>query len=318
MRRPLGRSPPPQNHPRRKRPRIPRLGAHRRQRPAPPLQKGELFRAWVKALEASGYRVEWRVLCAADYGDPTTRRRLFVQAVRGRRKITWPDPTHSPAEERDLISSRKPWVPARDIIDWSDPGKSIFTRKKPLAEKTMRRILAGLEKFGTAQPFILPQQAGGRPAHSVNEPISTIATAGAHALCQPYLIDVNHSGHDHRVYPICSPMKTVTGSRGVGLCNPYLIKFYGTGDAQPITDPLSTVTTKDRFGLCQPIVEFEGSRYTLDILFRMLKPAELAAAQGFPRGYQFAGNISEVTKQIGNAVPVGLAKALAKTAIQNL
>jgi len=48
----------------------------------------------------------------------------------------------------------------------------------------------------------------------------------------------------------------------------------------------------------------------LDILFRMLQPHELAAAQGFPKDYQFSGTREQRVKQIGNAVPVNLATAL--------
>jgi DNA (cytosine-5)-methyltransferase 1 len=98
----------------------------------------------------------------------------------------------------------------------------------------------------------------------------------------------------------------------------HLVKFYGCSDGASVKDPLDTVTTKDRFGLCQPVVEINGEKYLIDILFRMLKPSELAAAQGFPRSYKFKGNVSQVVKQIGNAVPKNLAKALAKSALQNV
>jgi DNA (cytosine-5)-methyltransferase 1 len=50
----------------------------------------------------------------------------------------------------------------------------------------------------------------------------------------------------------------------------------------------------------------------------MLKPSELALAQGFPADYKFAGKTAQIVKQIGNAVPKNLAKALAKSAIQIL
>src|SRR5271165_985454 len=41
-------------------------------------REGETFHAWVNAIRALGYTVDWKVLCAADFGDPTTRERLFV------------------------------------------------------------------------------------------------------------------------------------------------------------------------------------------------------------------------------------------------
>jgi hypothetical protein len=52
-----------------------------------------------------------------------------------------------------------------------------------------------------------------------------------------------------------------------------IVEYYGTGGAQPITRPLPTVTTRDRFAL----IRAQGG----DVLFRMLKPRELAGAQGF-------------------------------------
>jgi DNA (cytosine-5)-methyltransferase 1 len=98
--------------------------------------------------------VNWRILTAADYGDPTTLRRLFIQAVKGRKRIMWPQITHMDGSENLL--GCKPWVPARDIIDWSISGTSIFNRKKPLAEATVRRIAVGIEKYWKdyAKPFL--------------------------------------------------------------------------------------------------------------------------------------------------------------------
>ena len=84
-----------------------------------------------------------------------------------------------------------------------------------------------------------------------------------------------------------------------------------SGGTRPVSHPLGTVTTKDRFAL----LEYSNS-CNLDILFRMLKPHELKMGQGFPRDYQILGNISEQVKQIGNAVPPGTAKALAKMAMR--
>lgn len=116
-------------------------------------RKGEIFHAWVAALKAIGYRVEWRVLCSADYGAETTRRRLFVQAVRGRRKIVWPEPTHVEGGATDLLGERKPWRAAREIIDWSIKGRwldEMPPKKKygglPLSPNTLARIMAGLAK----------------------------------------------------------------------------------------------------------------------------------------------------------------------------
>jgi len=79
----------------------------------------------------------------------------------------------------------------------------------------------------------------------------------------------------------------------------------------PIEEPIDTISTRDRFGLVQPVI----NGYTLDIRFRMLQPHELAAATSFPRGYVFKGTREEVVKQIGNAWPGRLAKALCASAL---
>jgi len=346
-------------------------------------RKGETFNAWIAALESCGYRCGWKILRACDYGDPTSRRRLFVQAVRGRRKIVWPNPTHG---EEGEFGNLHPLRTARDIINWDLPTESVFERKRPLAKKTMERIYEGLMKYGLA-PFLVPQQSRHRhrtldkpiqtiTAHatgealiqpyivawdnqsgsgvwpadkplttictkgrhgvaepflvklrgtskeqikcssqSVNDPIPTITAGGGHiGLTQPYLINVAHQGK-RKPYSLDKPLGTVTGKGEKGLCQPYLVNYYGNGGALSIDEPLDTVTTKERFGLCRPSVEIDGEKYIIDIHFRMLQPEELAAAQGFPDNYLFKGTKTQVVKQIGNAVPCNLARALVLAAL---
>ena len=345
-------------------------------------QKGKTFRAFVTALRSLGYTVDWKILCAADYGDPTTRRRLFIQAVKGRKRIVWPEITHIDGDGSNLMGYL-PWRPARDIIDWSIPGTSIFDRKRPLAPATLRRIAAGIEKYwgAAARPFLavlygsndvrsldlpLPAvtasgahhalvepvaltlgQQSGAAARPVDQPISTVATAGAISVIQPFITRYqgDHTGKqdgDNRnhglerplptvdtsnryglvepfILPnegyyrgnkprsIDEPLNTVT-SRGAGaLVTPFLMEYYGNGGNVPVTEPVPTVTTKDRFALIQ--------NCNLDIRFRMLKAHELKQGQGFSKGYIVLGNDAEQKKQIGNAVPPGTAEALALVAM---
>lgn len=270
-------------------------------------RKGETFRAWIGMLTSLGYRVEYRILCAADFGDPTTRERLFVQAVRGRRRIVWPAPTHRPAGENDLFRSTKPWRAAREIIDWDLPSQSIFTRTRPLAENTLARIWEGLRRFGVG-PSLVCMEHGGRVV-SVDRPMPTITTArgGAIGVAEPCLLPQQSGG---AVRPVSEPVPTVSTAGAIGLIEPFLVEYYGTGGSRRVTEPLGTVTTKPRFGLAMPEVVHNGQKYLLDVRFRMLQPAELAAAQGFPSGYRFTGTKTDVVKQIGNAVPCGLSRAL--------
>lgn len=346
-------------------------------------KKGETYRAWIAALESLGYRVGEQVLCAADFGDPTTRRRLFIQAVRGKRRIMWPNPTHAPSGAE--LFDRQPYRTARSIIDWDLEGQSIFARKRPLSIKTIRRIEAGLIKYGLAS-FIVPQNRGGRPVHDTEEPLATVtgtsrgvglaqpylvklrnnstavsvddplgtvtAGGGHHGLCQPFLLQVNHGGGiERRTRSADAPIPTVCGTRGEwavaepfllsidnqsdpngvrskdeplstittkarhAVVQPFLIEYYGKSKSQSVENPLSVVTTKERHGLVQPVIKVDGANYLLDIRFRMLQPHELAAAQGFPDDYEFTGNKTQIVKQIGNAVPCGLARAIVLAAV---
>lgn len=254
-------------------------------------RKGETFQAWIQTLRSIGYRVDWRVLCAADYGDPTTRRRLFVQAVRGRRRIVWPEPTHSP--ESDLFGRPRWRSAAEAVIDWSIPAPRIDERKRPLAPKTMSRILEGLARYG-GKPFVVAMEHGGRTV-TADAPLPTVTCAKGGAMGVSYLLPQQSGG---RLRPAFEPAPTVAAAGAIAL----VVEYYGTGQARPTSDPLPTVTCNDRFALVKADAGGIG--------FRMLQPHELAAAQGFPRHYQFAGTKTEQVRQIGNAVPCGISRAL--------
>lgn len=104
--------------------------------------KGTTFHAWIEAMRSLGYDVQYRDICAADYGVPTSRLRTFIIA-RKDRPVYWPEPTHA----QNGAGGLKPWRPASEVIDQEDLGISIFDRKKPLVEKTLRRIRIGLNRF---------------------------------------------------------------------------------------------------------------------------------------------------------------------------
>jgi len=365
-----------------------------------PSRNGEIFERWIDAFHAIGYSVNWTTLNAADFGDPTTRKRLFVVGRRGQR-ATFPTPTHSEDGEEPGTDE---WRSAAEVIDWSDPGESLWKRDRPLVNNTMRRIAEGIRRHGhddlqpfadavaklgkddveqlqedivpateaadaaaerddpflvrgvvstpegRCDPYLLGQQSGSRP-RSADDPVPTVATRGAIALYEPdtfvlprnqargglhsnatyepdeqplhtvtarnqdghlvtpYLVPYmsEREGQRPRTHDLDDPMPTVTATGSDPyLCSPFLVEYYGNGGALDVDAPLPTVTTRDRFALVVPDLFPWG----IDIRYRMLQPRELARAMGFPDEYEFAGNKTAVTKQIGNAVPVNLAKAL--------
>lgn len=215
-------------------------------------RRGEIFRNWVGQLEALGYRVEWRELVAADYGAPTTRKRLFLVARRDGLPIVWPEPTHAPrASLRSpglFDTPREPWRMAADIIDWNLPCPSIFGRKKDLAPKTMRRIAKGIRKFviEAAEPFIVPvTHAGERKNHDLSDPFRTITAAnrGELAVVVPSLTPRygEAQGQEPRVASIENPYPTVvpTGNGG-DLTAALVTKFSENSTGTDLRDPLHT------------------------------------------------------------------------------
>jgi len=315
-----------------------------------PKRMGKTFRSWLSKLTSLGYAIEFRSLVAADYGTPTTRRRLFLIARRDGGPLVWPDPTHG--------KGRAPWRSAAKIIDWRLPCPSIFDRARPLAEATMRRIAVGIQRYviGSAEPFIVPlTHQGGARVHAINEPVRTITAAhrGELALVCPTVISHygRSVGRDLR-----EPLATVTAGGHHALTAAFLTKFYGTSTGAPMSDPTPTVTggggrggghlaevraflikyhggdrhqaqralaldepmrtvdTSNRFGL----VLVAGKPYQIiDIGMRMLQSHELFAAQGFPDDYiiapDFNGKPLTKTAQIslaGNSVCPQVAEAI--------
>ena len=266
--------------------------------------KGNTFNAFISGLKSLNYIVDYQVLCAADYGAATSRRRLFIQAVRKdcAKKIIWPEKTNINGGDLILPS----WHTAREIIDWSIPCKLISERKKPLAAATMRRIEYGIREFWgeEAVPFIA-RLYGNSTAESIKKPLSTISCSGAHhMLIQPFITAIGQTSAKQRNRKLTEPLSTICTKQEHCLVKPMLVQYYGNGHAVSLSDPIPTSTTKDRYALVNP----KHSNYELG--FRMLQPNELAAATGFPSDYKFTGSKVEVVEQIGNAVPPNFAKAI--------
>jgi site-specific DNA-cytosine methylase len=122
--------------------------------------EGLHFRAWVAALQALGFKVEWRIICCADYGDATTRERFFLQARKDGKPIRWPPETHQDPEQSHVLSlfgeERLPWRSAADhVIDWSDLGQSIIDRDRSLKPNTVNRVGTGAVRYGGAYAEVL-------------------------------------------------------------------------------------------------------------------------------------------------------------------
>jgi DNA (cytosine-5)-methyltransferase 1 len=148
-------------------------------------QEGRLFKRYVRQWRGAGYRVEWRVLRACDYGTPTSRKRLFVIMRRDGLPIVWPKATHGHPDSPAVRSGKlKPYRTAAECIDWSKPCPSIFDRDRDLVDATNVRVATGVirhvvEAAKKGKAFIVPvTHQGGVRLHSLDEPARTIT--GAH------------------------------------------------------------------------------------------------------------------------------------------
>ena len=260
-------------------------------------QKGETFKSFVKSLKSYGYEVDWRELRACDYGAPTIRKRFFLVARCDGKPVVFPTPTYG--ESKDL----KPYRTAAECIDWSVPCKSIFERKKPLADNTLRRISRGLDKFTIKcdKPFIVPIGYGERKgqlsrAHNIDKPCKSMK----------------------------DPMPTITTSGGhFAEIRTHIIRYSEDVDQCQWKNVRELLNKYCGYSLAHNeilLLEINQDLYFIaDIGMRMLEPRELYNAQGFPPDYiidhDYTGKTYPRTKQVarcGNAVPPPFAEALVR------
>ncbi len=250
---------------------------------------GTTFQKFIGQLRALGYSVEWRELVAADYGAPTTRRRLVLIARCDGCAIVWPERTHAPRDSVEVRSGKLlPWRSAAEIIDWSLPCPSIFSTKdeiherygisavRPLADNTMRRIIRGVDKFTikSGAPFIVDcNHSGGGHVTDSQEPCKTITAKHTGDICRPVLTPLTMTNTSNSAgAPAAEPMNTVRTGGGGGqmLLSPSLIQYHTekteSARAAGLDKPVCTVDASNRYGLtCANLVEYYGGGRPLDV-----------------------------------------------------
>ncbi|MGJ4888919.1 DNA cytosine methyltransferase [Bradyrhizobium sp. HKCCYLRH3099] len=224
-------------------------------------RKGETFRAWVETIRGVGATsIEWHKLNAADYGKDATTRQRFIMKIRfDRMQIGWAPKTHAKRDSSEVSAGDKlPWKPARDIIDWRIKGRSIFTRKKPLAPKTLLRIHAGIVKFGWPEPFIVVLR-NHMAAQGIDAPLPAVTAGGTHlGLAEPVILNRHGDNGSVRAHDIGDPMPT-SDCRGAGyLVEPFVMAIGSTGAPRAANDPLPMITTggagSDDQGCARPML----------------------------------------------------------------
>lgn len=208
---------------------------------------------WVQQVCDCGYDYDYRLLNAADYGAHTSRVRLFIIFARKGMPIRFPKPTHS----------RKPnglraWKPVKEVLDLADEGESIFNRKKPLVERTLKRIYAGLERYVAKDPAWIVKyynnksQGGVDNGSSINMPAPTITTIHGIYLAQVNFLQSYNGNVQSGSSSIEDPARTVTTKDR--LCKVTALKwidkqYNSDHNHQSIDVPAGTVTTNPKLAI---------------------------------------------------------------------
>lgn len=237
--------------------------------------KGRAYMRWVSKVKSYGYDFDYRILNAADFGAYTSRKRFFGIFAKHSLPVIFPEPTHSKNGESGLFGSMKKWKPVRDVLDFEDEGRSIF-RDKPLSEKTLTRIYAGLIKFvaGGKKSFLIKynsvnQKTGKYIPPSVDEPCPTVATQGRLALGSVAFLSKQFSGApDDKNISVDGPAGTITTIDH----HAFVSVHYGNGFNTSVEAPAATLTTHDRMALVQ--TNF------LDMQYGNSKPSSVESVAG--------------------------------------
>jgi DNA (cytosine-5)-methyltransferase 1 len=238
-------------------------------------------------MQRCGYLVEWRILNAADYGDATTRVRFFLQARKDGTPIRWPEPSHARGGADAMFGNRKRWRAAREVIDWTKPGRSVFDDPKyirqPLSSKTLARTVRGLQRLGNPfwrqyaaaldidvegeataagspeTAFIIGKQSS--PAiRDVDQPVMTVTTDSAPHLVEPSAEMVGANRNHNVPRDVQEPVPPATTAPGGGLyfveavAVPFVLGQQSGGVARDIAEPLPTIAASGAISLAEPLL----------------------------------------------------------------
>lgn len=218
-----------------------------------------------------GYIVDHRELRACDFGAPTIRRRFFMVMRCDGQPVQWPVASHGDPKSLDVQSGKlAPYRTAAECIDWSIPCPSIFERKKPLAENTLKRIARGIQRFVIDNPT-------------------------------PFIVKCNHTStksvyNCFRGQALDEPLQTITKTHGYAVVTPHITKFRTGATGQELVEPLPTITagSSERPG---------GNGHALGMVEATLAPALIQMGYGEREGQ--APRALNIEKPIGTVTAGG-------------
>lgn len=212
--------------------------------------------AAAQLIKGLGYAVEHRELRACDFGAPTIRKRFFMVMRCDAAAITWPEATHADPKSLAVQAGQlAPWRTAAECIDWSLDCPSIFDRKKPLAENTMRRIARGIQRFvmDSPAPFIVKcNHTSSKTTYdcfrgqALTEPLQTITKTHGYAIVEPqiapFIAGTGGSEYQAKSRPLDKPAHTILKESRACLMTPFISRQFGGSVGHGTDEPCGTVT----------------------------------------------------------------------------
>ncbi|WP_435246025.1 DNA cytosine methyltransferase [Streptomyces sp. NRRL F-5630] len=231
------------------------------------------------------YHLTEKVLNAADYGVPQARRRAIVIATRKDlgEPLRHPAPTHSRTAEQLALgeAERRPWVSVWDAVFARTARVGL---RKDLAARTS-------EVLGTT----LPGPFVGTDLHIGRNPTPL-------SLARYEAIPPGGNRHD-----LVGQTRIINGEAVYLSTESWDNHRSGSGDVMGrLHKDRPSVTIRTEF------YKPEKGRYLHPTKNRPITHWEAALIQGFPDNFKWHGSKIQIARQIGNAVPIGLGRALAE------
>lgn len=243
-------------------------------------KNGQTIATMQECFKELGYECDWKLLNAAHYGVPQKRERLIMIGVESGERISFPEPTHHFDGSTIGFKDRKKVVSVRH-------GDTI-SEKNPLPAVTVMDAIGDLPKIASgeeANRYITNPENDYQKKRRKNTTELKLHSSTAHT--EKMLEIIRYSGKNID----CIPKHLVTS--GFSSC-------YSRLDANK---PAVTITVN--------FVHPASNRCIHPQQDRALTPREGARLQSFDDDFEFFGSRTQVVKQIGNAVPPLLGKAIA-------
>lgn len=251
---------------------------------------GRTIEQILETFASLGYECEWRILNASNYGVPQKRERLILLGVEKGGKLVFPEISH--LSESKTIGYKDRSKMHSQVIDLSADTAGPALE----AAVTVREAIDDLPLIGSGQSAIAYLK-GPRTSFQIARRANVGKQLSLHVATRhsdKMMEIIRHSGDNIS----CIPEHLVTS--GFSSCYSRL-----RGD-----EPAVTITVN--------FVHPSSNKCIHPDLDRALTPREGARLQSFDDDFLFAGNRAQVVKQIGNAVPPLLGRAIAQSVLSML